>query len=121
VQGVILTVLSVIPFLLWTRQDVNIQFRLPYYDPSVGKYGQGWNDLYCIVAFTFVLTALWAISVHWILEPMALRMGLSKGNARRFAEQSWMGIYYSSMWVLGMVSCQSIGTLQCLILLADRR
>ncbi|KAJ5298089.1 hypothetical protein N7508_008338 [Penicillium antarcticum] len=45
---------------------------------------------------------MWAISVSWILEPMALRMGLSKGNARRFAEQTWTGIYYSSMWTLGM-------------------
>lgn len=84
---------------------MNVYFRLPYYDPLTGKYSHGFNDIYYVAAFTIVLTAMWATAVHWVLEPMALQMGLSKGNARRFAEQAWMGIYYLSMWILGLVSC----------------
>lgn len=79
-------------------------FRLPYFDPSTGNYGQGWRDIYCVAAFGSALTAMWAMSVTWIFEPIATRMGLSRGKARRFAEQTWLCIYYSSMWTLGMVS-----------------
>jgi hypothetical protein len=98
--------ISTIPLIFWKIPGEKT-LQLPYYDPSTGKYGQGLLDVYCVAAFAIALTVVWAVSVVWILEPIAMRMGLSKGKARRFAEQTWLGIYYSSMWVLGMVSCCS--------------
>lgn len=90
---------------LWMIQRTQITFRLPYFDPSTGNYGQGWLDIYCVAAFGIALTGMWAILVTWILDPIARRMGLPPGKARIFAEQTWLCIYYSSMWTLGMVSC----------------
>lgn len=90
--------------LSWAKQTGVTSFDLPYYDSNTGNYGRGWKDIYFITATTILLTTMWSVSVKYVFEPIGRRMGLGKHKAKRFGEQTWLGMYCLSMWTLGMVS-----------------
>lgn len=79
-------------------------FQMSYYQPSTGRYRQGWDDVYLVISSIIGFTAARAIAIDWIFCPMAKRNGLKKKAALRFAEQAWMVVYYGIFWTLGMVS-----------------
>lgn len=77
-------------------------FQMSYYQPSTGRYRQGWDDVYLVISSIIGFTAARAIAIDWIFCPMAKRNGLKKKAALRFAEQAWMVVYYGIFWTLGM-------------------
>jgi very-long-chain ceramide synthase len=79
-------------------------FQMSYYQPSTGRYRQGWDDVYLVISSIIGFTAVRAIAIDWIFRPMAKRTGLKKKAALRFAEQAWLVVYYGVFWTLGMVS-----------------
>ncbi|KAK6828531.1 TLC domain-containing protein [Apiospora arundinis] len=84
-------------------------FSLSYYNPRTDKYGTGPSDL-CFVATCIVLCiGVRAAIMQHVLEPLARRLGVAKDkDVTRFAEQSWMLVYYSVAWPLGVyLYCQS--------------
>ncbi|KAK5989689.1 Sphingosine N-acyltransferase-like protein FUM18 [Cladobotryum mycophilum] len=78
-------------------------FTLSYHNPQTGKYAIGYDDFY-LIAFSVVLfTGLRSACMHYALEPLARLLGLSKQKeVTRFAEQSYMLMYYSCFWPMGM-------------------
>lgn len=62
------------------------------------------DDIYFIFSSMVAFTAIRAISIDWILRPLALQLGLKTKTAVRFAEQGWLLIYYVVFWCYGMVS-----------------
>ncbi|CEL02514.1 TLC domain-containing protein [Aspergillus pseudodeflectus] len=77
-------------------------FQLSYYQPSQGLYIQGRDDVYFVLSSVLAFTAVRAISIEWVLRPMALRLGLKRKESIRFAEQGWMFLYYAVFWTTGM-------------------
>lgn len=80
-------------------------FQLSYYDPASNQYLQGWDDVYFVVSAALALTAIRAISIEWILQPLARRSGLKRKGSIRIAEQGWQVMYYSFIWATGLVCC----------------
>lgn len=78
-------------------------FELSYYQPSQGVYVQGWNDVYFVASAAIAFTAIRAITIDWILRPVASRCGLKRKTSVRFAEQGWQWLYYAFFWTFGMV------------------
>ncbi|KAK8106378.1 TLC domain-containing protein [Apiospora kogelbergensis] len=78
-------------------------FSLSYYNPRTDKYGAGPGDL-CLVATCIVLCiGIRAAIMQHVLEPLARYLGVTKDkDATRFAEQSWMLVYYSAVWPSGV-------------------
>jgi acyl-CoA-dependent ceramide synthase len=66
-------------------------------------YTQGVDDLYFVVAWIVYFTALRAMTIEWLLQPLARILGIVPKSQLRFAEQGWIFLYYSTVWVLGMV------------------
>lgn len=77
--------------------------QLPHYDTTKGAYVQGWNDIYFIISSILAFTAVRAIVIDWIFEPIARNKGLKRKPAIRFAEQAWLLVYDSTFWSYGMV------------------
>ena len=77
--------------------------QLPHYEPTKGAYVQGWDDIYFIISSILAFTAVRAIIIDWVFEPLARNRGLKKKTAVRFAEQAWLLVYDSTFWAYGMV------------------
>lgn len=77
--------------------------QLSYPSQTENVYTQGLDDIYYVVAWVINFTALRAVSIEWILQPLAGSLGVVNKNRLRFAEQGWLVLYYSIFWTLGMV------------------
>ncbi|KAJ5610195.1 hypothetical protein N7510_006914 [Penicillium lagena] len=77
-------------------------FELSYYVPSKGQYVQGWDDIYFVASGIIAFTAIRAIAIEWILQPLARYAGLKRKASVRFAEQAWLFMYDGFFWSLGM-------------------
>ncbi|KAI9780545.1 MAG: sphingosine N-acyltransferase lag1 [Geoglossum umbratile] len=85
------------------RRHTRKFFELSYYDPKIGKYGKGWNDIFMVVYWVIIFTGLRAAVMEWLLIPFARWGGVTKLKRRmRFAEQAWLFLYYTAFWTLGM-------------------
>lgn len=76
---------------------------LSNYDAAGDFYVQGSEDVYFVFSVVLALTAVRAISMDWILHPVARKAGLKRKGCARFAEQGWQTIYYSGIWAVGLV------------------
>jgi acyl-CoA-dependent ceramide synthase len=66
-------------------------------------YGIGPQDLKLVLGFMVFFTATRAASLDYILSPMAARLGITNTKTQtRFAEQSYMIIYYTFYWSWGL-------------------
>lgn len=78
--------------------------QLSYYNRQSEKYALGWDDLDIVLYWIIVLTGLRAVTMDYLLVPLAQLVGVTKPKERvRFAEQAWIFIYYSAFWWLGIV------------------
>lgn len=77
-------------------------FQLSYYQATKDSYVQGWDDVYFVISSALLFTAIRAIAIAWILQPVARYIGLKKKAALRFAEQGWLCMYYGFFWSFGM-------------------
>nr|G1UJF5.1 RecName: Full=Sphingosine N-acyltransferase-like protein ALT7; AltName: Full=AAL-toxin biosynthesis cluster protein 7 [Alternaria alternata]BAK64384.1 longevity assurance homolog 3 [Alternaria alternata]BBG74271.1 putative ceramide synthase [Alternaria alternata] len=75
---------------------------LPYYDNVSGTYTRGRDDLAFIFSGVVLFTALRAISMIYLLEPLARLCGVHKKLMVRFTEQGWLVIHHSLFWTTGM-------------------
>lgn len=78
-------------------------FELSYYDPVKDEYVQGWHDIYFVTSGVIAFTAIRAIAIEWVFQPLARFGGLKKKASIRFAEQAWLCLYDGFFWSLGMV------------------
>ncbi|EMC94087.1 hypothetical protein BAUCODRAFT_74877 [Baudoinia panamericana UAMH 10762] len=91
------------------RQRMSAFFLLSYpiTNPSTGStvYGQGTQDLCLVATFIVLFTGLRAFALEYILSPLASRiLGISRPKFRvRFAEQSYMLLYYALYWTWGLM------------------
>lgn len=80
---------------------------LPHYQPETGAYVQGSGDISFIVSSIVAFTAIRAIAIDLVFQPLARHLGLLKRKtAVRFAEQAWLIVYYFTFWSYGMVRPQ---------------
>ncbi|KAL2754051.1 hypothetical protein ACRALDRAFT_2108764 [Sodiomyces alcalophilus JCM 7366] len=78
-------------------------FTLSYYDAATGKYGKGIDDAYNIPFFIVLFTGIRAAVMEYILAPFGKSMGVRKTKQlTRFSEQSWLLVYYSVFWSMGV-------------------
>ncbi|KAA8652407.1 sphingosine N-acyltransferase lag1 [Aspergillus tanneri] len=77
-------------------------FQLSYYNAVQNTYRPGGKDISLVVSAALVLTAVRAVAIEWILQPLARRVGLKTKAALRVAEQGWACIYYMIFWPCGM-------------------
>ncbi|ROT41032.1 TLC domain-containing protein [Sodiomyces alkalinus F11] len=78
-------------------------FTLSYYNAASGKYGKGIDDAYMIPFFVVLFTGVRAAVMEYILAPIAKTMGVRKTKQlTRFSEQSWLLVYYSVFWTMGV-------------------
>lgn len=87
------------PSQTYTRKFLNLSYPTQTYD----TYRQGSDDLYFVFAWVVNFTALRAISIEWILQPLAESFGIAQKYRLRIAEQGWQVMYYGTFWGLGMV------------------
>ena len=78
-------------------------FELSYHDPASNTYVQGWNDVYFVASATLALTAIRAIVIEWMIQPLGRLLGLKRKAALRLAEQGWQALYYGFVWAIGLV------------------
>lgn len=79
-------------------------FTLSYYNAASGKYGKGIDDAYMIPFFVVLFTGLRAAVMEYVLAPIGKAMGVRKTKQlTRFSEQSWLLVYYSVFWTMGVV------------------
>lgn len=78
-------------------------FELSYHDPASNTYVQGWNDVYFVASATLALTAIRAIVIEWVIQPLGRSLGLKRKAALRLAEQGWQVLYYGFIWSIGLV------------------
>ncbi|THC97655.1 hypothetical protein EYZ11_002881 [Aspergillus tanneri] len=64
-------------------------FQLSYYNAVQNTYRPGGKDISLVVSAALVLTAVRAVAIEWILQPLARRVGLKTKAALRVAEQGW--------------------------------
>lgn len=77
--------------------------QLSYPTHTDDTFRQGPDDLYFVLAWVVNFTALRAVSIEWILQPLAESFGVAQKNRLRIAEQGWLVLYYGTFWGLGMV------------------
>ncbi|GLI78628.1 hypothetical protein PoHVEF18_006948 [Penicillium ochrochloron] len=77
-------------------------FELSYHDPASNTYVQGWNDVYFVASATLALTAIRAIVIEWVIQPLGRSLGLKRKAALRLAEQGWQVLYYGFIWSIGL-------------------
>ena len=92
-------------------------FQLSYYQPSTGLYVQGWDDIYFVASSLIIFMAIRAIAIEWIIQPLARKSGMKRKPAIRFAEQGWIFLYYSFVWVFGMVRIYPVYFVVALLLI----
>ena len=87
------------------RERMSACFRLSYPSGTQnGMYSPGPRDIYLVASFIVFFTALRAFSLDYLLMPLASRLGISRRKGRvRFAEQSYMMIYYAMYWTWGLL------------------
>lgn len=84
-------------------------FQLSYPHPSSPDvYTQGWDDIYFVISSAFAFTAIRAIAIDWVFQPVARKAGLKRKASVRFAEQGWLWVYYGFFWTFGMVNNPSL-------------
>ncbi|MCJ1400857.1 sphingosine N-acyltransferase lag1 [Xylographa trunciseda] len=84
-----------------TRPYTELLYRLPYLE-SNGQYLQGADDAFFVLGWLVMLTALRATVITSVYR-IVTRYRLVSGKARvRFAEQSWLLLYYGLSFTLGM-------------------
>ncbi|KAF2770688.1 LAG1-domain-containing protein [Teratosphaeria nubilosa] len=84
------------------REKLTAFFTLSYPVADGGMYGQGTRDLYLVGSFIVFFTALRAFSLDYALMPLAAKCGIKKRKGKvRFAEQTYMMIYYVLYWSWG--------------------
>ncbi|EEH08706.1 sphingosine N-acyltransferase lag1 [Histoplasma capsulatum G186AR] len=76
--------------------------QLPHYQPEKGTYVQGWDDIYFVMGGVLAFTAVRAIAIEWIFQPLARRYGLKHKASVRLAEQGWILVYYFGFWAYGV-------------------
>ncbi|KAJ5023190.1 TLC domain-containing protein [Bipolaris maydis] len=77
-------------------------YRLPYYNAVGGTYTQGWGDLRFVLFGSVLFTVLRAVTMRYLLKPLARLGGVETKKIARFAEQGWLMIHHSSFWITGM-------------------
>ncbi|KAH6606979.1 longevity assurance s lag1 lac1 [Trichoderma cornu-damae] len=78
-------------------------FKLSHYNPATGKYAIGRDDFYYVTFFLILFTGLRDGLMNYVLSPLGRRCGISnRKDAARFAEQTWMILYYCVIWPLGI-------------------
>ncbi|RSL50924.1 hypothetical protein CEP54_011696 [Fusarium duplospermum] len=86
----------------FTRPYTTKFLSLSYYDEKTGDYGLGFDDVYLVLFLVAVFTGLRAATMQYSLVPLAKRCDLKGSKVTRFSEQSWMIIYYTISWNIGM-------------------
>jgi acyl-CoA-dependent ceramide synthase len=68
-----------------------------------GLYGIGPRDLMLVLGFVALFTTIRVVFLDYLLTPLATRLGVTKPRTQtRFAEQSYMILYYTLYWLWGM-------------------
>nr|POF07119.1 sphingosine n-acyltransferase lag1 [Quercus suber] len=84
------------------REKMSAFFTLSY-QMGDGRYGQGPRDLLLVLTFIVIFTGIRAFSLDYALMPLAGACGIAKKKGRvRFAEQSYMMVYYLLYWCWGV-------------------
>ncbi len=116
-SALVLFVISLHILVPQSRTHTRKFLKLSYPSRTEQTYTQGTDDIYFVFAWIINFTALRAISIEWILQPLAGYWDVAKKSHLRFAEQGWLVLYYAVFWGLGMVcasglcsSCTEIGT-----------
>jgi very-long-chain ceramide synthase len=102
-SSLILLVISIHALSPQSRIHTRKFLQLSYPAEAEHTYTQGLDDVYFVFAWVVNFTALRAISIEHVLQPLAGPLGVAHKNHLRFAEQGWMVLYYSYFWTLGMV------------------
>jgi acyl-CoA-dependent ceramide synthase len=99
-------VLSVFLLVPSSRAYTSAFFTLSYRSSSIqGNFSPGPQDIYLVASFIGLFTALRTILLNYALVPLATYCGITKRKLRmRFAEQSYMAIYFALYWCWG-ISC----------------
>lgn len=88
------------------RRHTRKFFKLSYYNAETQQYRAGWNDIWMVTFWVVAFTGLRATVMDYILTPIAKKMGVKTlRDEVRFAEQSWLILYYLVFWPIGMVRC----------------
>ncbi|SMR50407.1 unnamed protein product [Zymoseptoria tritici ST99CH_3D1] len=86
------------------RPTTKAFFALSY--PSTeapGFYLQGPKDMYLVASCVVYFTAFRALMLDYVLTPLAAACGIGRKKGRvRFAEQSYMLLYYIVIWFWGL-------------------
>ena len=86
------------------RRHTRKFFELSYYNPESGRYALGWNDLFLVVNSIVTFTGLRVACMEYVFIPFAERRRIGGKKVKtRFAEQTWIFVYYIIFWPLGMV------------------
>ena len=85
----------------YTRKFFFLSYASPTDHGTI--YTQGIDHIYFVSAWVVLFTVTRAITVEWLLQPLARILGVAKRSHLRFAEQVWIFLYYCSIWSLGMV------------------
>lgn len=79
-------------------------FFAPQYALGPGVYGQGAADVWIVLGLVVFFTALRALCLDYLFAPLADASGIRKRKGRiRFAEQSYLILYYVVFWTWGLV------------------
>lgn len=99
----IFTVALVHALVPHARRYTKLFYKLQYHDVT-GRFLQGFNDIYFVLAWVVLLTAIRATIIASTYQ-LTTRLNLVSGKARvRFSEQSWLLFYDGISFSLGMVS-----------------
>lgn len=83
----------------YTGKFLHLQHRYPGTD----QYDIGVNDCFFILTGMFLVTFIRAVSMNYLLRPLAKAVGIHKHRAtQRFMEQGWYLIYYSISFSAGL-------------------
>ncbi|KAF9439164.1 sphingosine N-acyltransferase lag1 [Entomortierella beljakovae] len=107
----------------WTSLTFALQYRTIKFDESTGQrqvlYGKGWNDLYMLLVWIMIWTAIREGAMTYLFLPLGRQLGvggsgkksnvketkaeekLREGKILRFAEQGWLVLYDGCMWTFG--------------------
>lgn len=86
------------------RRHTRKFFELSYYNTDSGRYALGWDDAFLVFHWIIVVTGLRVAMMEYVFVPFARKWGLNKTKERvRFAEQTWVCVYASVFWSLGLV------------------
>jgi hypothetical protein len=84
------------------RPFTKILYTLPYPQPD-GQYLQGSQDVFFVLGWLVLLTALRAVIMESLVTVIAQYSHISRKARTRLAEQAWLMVYDASSFGLGMV------------------